>query len=273
MPIETPGLRSPGGLLDFSPRGRGRVAAWTLLGTLGCMIVALSIDVTFNAGTYQSPASRTRGILINIGVPLILAAPLLFFLTSKMRELAIVQHELARLATIDSLTALYNRGAFTALVGRWLEMARHEADSDAGALLVIDVDNFKAINDSLGHDGGDEALVAIARSMAAMMRGGDLLGRIGGEEFGAFLPGATPAEAEAIAERIRRGIADLQFAFNGRPLPLSVSVGGAAFRWPAEFTELFRVADQQLYAAKRQGRNRVLLATLDQRSEPIPLAG
>ena len=237
------------------------------------MAVALGIDITLNSGIYEVPETRLRGVLMNTGIPLILAAPLLYFLTSKMRELAIVQHELARLATIDSLTALYNRGAFTTLVARWLEMARRETRDRSGALLVIDVDNFKAINDTLGHDGGDEALVAIARAMAAIMRSGDLLGRIGGEEFGAFLPGTSANEAEAIAERIRGGIAGLQFAFDGRPRPLSVSVGGAAFARPAEFTELFRVADQQLYAAKRQGRNRVLLATLDRRTEAIPLAG
>jgi diguanylate cyclase len=129
-----------------------------------------------------------------------------------------------------------------------------------GALLVIDADHFKMVNDYFGHDCGDEALQLMARTIKASVRDGDLVGRIGGEEFGVFLKEASLDNATMTAERIRRSVATASFTPDGTDHQLSVSIGGAHFDSRISFTDLFRIADQRLYEAKQSGRNTAQLA-------------
>ena len=248
----------PNGILDFSPRGWGRVILWTVLGTLLCVAVALYVD-SFNFAEMSSERVA-RAILVNILVPVGLAVPMLLFLTIKLRELAIAHHELAHYASTDALTGVLNRGAFTTLVEAYLARVDAERIGIGGAMLLVDADNFKSINDQYGHDRGDEALQIIAHSMRDTLRDTDLIGRIGGEEFAVFLPTASRDHAEAAAERLRQTIWDAEFAPGGARKQLSVSVGGAVFQTRLPLVEVFRGADQQLYAAKRAGRNRVSVA-------------
>jgi diguanylate cyclase (GGDEF)-like protein len=158
------------------------------------------------------------------------------------------------LASTDWLTACLNRRAFTH------QVIDHLGDASAGAFLVIDADHFKVINDHYGHDRGDEVLQLMATTIKANLREGDLVGRIGGEEFGVFLKGANHQTAQLVAERIRRAVEKATFIPDGAAHPLSVSVGGAFYDQPISFSELFRVADQTLYGAKQSGRNRVIVA-------------
>jgi diguanylate cyclase len=257
----------PSGLFDFSARGWGRVILWTALGTAICVAVALSVD-SFNFPNLP-PDQLTRAILIDIFVPIGLAVPMLLFMTIKLRQLAIAHDQLEKYASTDSLTSVLNRGAFTALVEGYLSEVR--VQERRGALLVVDADNFKSINDRFGHDRGDDALRIIARSIQGMLRSTDIVGRIGGEEFGVFLPGSSPEQAEHVAERIRRQIAESEFAPHGFNQGLSVSVGGAVFERTLPFSELFRIADQQLYLAKNSGRNRVSVAPVI-RYDPVSMA-
>ena len=131
-----------------------------------------------------------------------------------------------------------------------------------GAFLVIDADHFKHINDQHGHDMGDEALQKIANQIKANVRESDIVGRIGGEEFGVLLVGASFKTAELVAERVRRAISVIDFQPHGVEHKLSISVGGAAFGGPVPFADLYRVADQRLYDAKQAGRNCVAFATV-----------
>lgn len=227
------------------------VGRWTLFGTLACVV----ISVLFNAFAFDDlgAAARQRAILSAIVLPTLLAAPLFFYMSMRMRGLAISNLRLGLVARTDSLTACLNRGAFTTKVSGLL--AKH-GSAARGALLMIDADNFKAINDLFGHDAGDDALTIIARSIRAVLRNGDLVGRMGGEEFGVFLPGCDQHGAAAIAERIRRSVNLAVFTPDGRQRPLSVSIGGAVFEGHAGFSDLFRIADQRLYGAKQTGRNR-----------------
>ncbi|HEV7276436.1 MAG TPA: GGDEF domain-containing protein [Devosiaceae bacterium] len=241
--------------LDLSRSGWGRVILGTIAGTLACVAIALYVD-SFNFLRLDAPA-RNRAILINVLLPTFLAAPMLFYLLSKLRELAIAHERLAVVAATDSLTSVLNRGAFMRLAEVWLQRQRPAA---GGGLLVVDADNFKAINDRYGHDRGDVALQLIAGAIGKVLRAEDRVGRIGGEEFGIFLPGANQAETEAIAERVRRAVHEVSFLGDGKPHQLTVSVGGVYFDTPKHFQELFRIADQQLYHAKREGRDQVALA-------------
>lgn len=236
------------------------VAKWTLFGPLACLI----ISVTYNAVVFSDLGTEAlhRAMLSAIVLPLVLAIPLFFFLSMRIRALAITNRRLGLVARTDSLTACLNRGAFTAKVETQL------TGDDAlrvGALLIIDADNFKAINDLYGHDAGDEALTILARSIRSVLRAGDLIGRMGGEEFGVFLPGVDQKSAEQVAERVRRAVQLAQFAPRGETYTLTVSIGGAVFADRTNFTELFRIADQRLYGAKHSGRNQAAIVhTLDQ---------
>lgn len=240
------------GLRSWSSVGR-----WTLLGTLACVVISVAFNATL-FGDLGETALR-RSIVSAIVLPILLGAPLFLYLSLRVRGLAITNLRLGLVARTDSLTACLNRGAFTSKVNTLL--AQH-LDRTGGALLMIDADNFKAINDRFGHNAGDEALTIIARSIRTILRAGDLVGRMGGEEFGVYLPDVDQKSAEAIAERIRRSVNLAVFAPEGRQRPLSVSIGGAVFDGPASFSELFRIADQRLYGAKQTGRNRVAVVHL-----------
>lgn len=246
---------------DFSPRGLGRVAAVTVLGTLLCIAVPLAIDLFIMR---PAPLPYHEELWTDILIPIILAVPLLLILSLKMRALARAHAELQVVASTDSLTRVLNRGAFTMLVDAYLGHVREQdaRQEKEGALLIVDADHFKEINDRFGHDRGDEALKVIARSIQDLLRNADLVGRVGGEEFGVFLPGSDPRQAEAVAERIRKTVSEVEFSADGERMPLSVSVGGAVFRGDVRYADLFHVADQQLYRAKQAGRNRIVVARM-----------
>jgi diguanylate cyclase len=232
-------------LLGWSSVGR-----WTVFGTLACVVA--SIGFTLIAFGDLSGELALRLLVSAVALPIIIGAPLFFYFSMRMRGLAIANARLGRVARTDSLTACLNRGAFTGVIDTWLQ---DPAAASCGALLMIDADNFKSINDLYGHDMGDEALTVIARAIRSTLRNGDIVGRMGGEEFGVFLPGVTQHQAQVVAERIRTAVNDAEFRPRGEARQLSVSIGGAAFAQTTSFAQLFRIADQRLYGAKHAGRN------------------
>ncbi len=253
--------------IDFSARGWGRVIGVTAAGTVLCIAITLYVD-SFNFRG-MSDTQRLRAIASDFLLPILFCVPVLGFFMMKLRELAIAHKKLTIYASTDALTQVMNRAAFSTLVDAYLKDIRTAEEKAKGAFLIIDADHFKSVNDRFGHDSGDEALVTIARAIKSMLRAPDLVGRLGGEEFGVFLPGATTEQATLVAERIRQSVNDASFMPAGAEHHLSVSVGGAVFERELPYAELFRLADQQLYAAKRDGRNRVAIAPI--RPGPIAL--
>lgn len=165
-------------------------------------------------------------------------------------EEAMQRLDLAEQATRDPLTRLRNR--------RGLEEAMGTVGVDTGALVLVDLDRFKALNDSLGHPAGDAALQLISGVIEDAIRDGDTPARIGGEEFAVWLPGASLKEGLQVAERIRGQIEGLAWEWQGRPWPLTASLGVAC--WPETTRSrdnLLSQADAALYRAKAAGRNRV----------------
>lgn len=168
--------------------------------------------------------------------------------------------DLGRLAMLDPLTGAANRRT----------LAQH-AQSAIGealrlhlplALLAIDVDHFKQINDGYGHDAGDEALRQLVRLMGESLDSGHTLSRIGGEEFAVLLPGMNEAEAAVVAERVRRHVADSLLSIDGHTVRLRISIGVSQLdRDNSDLGALLKVADRALYAAKRSGRNRVIVGS------------
>lgn len=165
-------------------------------------------------------------------------------------QLAAAHRRLVEKASRDNMTGMLNRESFFAA----LDSSRRKVDR--GALLIIDADHFKRINDSYGHLTGDAALLEISAAITRAIRSGDILGRIGGEEFGAFLVGASDKEASRVAERIRFEVELIRFQpVDARTVPLTVSIGGTSCATDATISELMRVADKRLYDAKSRGRN------------------
>lgn len=244
-------------------QGWSSVARWTVFGPLGCVVISVGYNALFFSDL--GAEALQRALVSATILPLTLAVPLFFFFSVRMRGLAITNRRLGLVARTDSLTSCLNRGAFTARVESLLE---GEPPLRAGALLMIDADNFKAINDLFGHDCGDEALTILSRAIRSVLRAGDLIGRMGGEEFGVFLPGVDHKTAELVAERIRHAVQMVHFAPRGQPYLLTVSIGGAVFMSPTNFPELFRIADQHLYGAKHSGRNQSTIVHTPDLPEP-----
>jgi diguanylate cyclase (GGDEF)-like protein len=163
--------------------------------------------------------------------------------------------DLRRLARTDGLTGLLNRSALIEAGARLVEACR--VRGQACSVLMFDLDNFKKINDSWGHAAGDAVLshfVEVIRSMG--LTNNTLFARYGGEEFVLLLPAIEPAQAGALAERMRAAVAAKPAMFDGRPINITTSVGGAAAT-DANFERLVSAADAALYRAKHLGRNQV----------------
>jgi len=250
--------------VDWTQRGWLRVYVFTVLGTVACIAFAFTFDsYSFTTGRWKLSDNSINNFLI----PLLIAPPFFFVLLSKMRQLETAHQELMAIATIDSLTSLLNRRAFAEMVDGYFERAQKASISTRGAMLIIDVDHFKQVNDKFGHDIGDEALRVIATTIASTVRETDLVGRIGGEEFSVFIPGQTPETIRVAAERIRQAVSEAAFVARGQRHNLSISVGGVFFDRKTTFSDLYREADERLYCAKRTGRNRVALRELNSDSD------
>lgn len=153
--------------------------------------------------------------------------------------------------SFDALTGILNRSFF---------VDRIRAEDKDGALLIVDADRFKSINDSFGHYSGDIALVQIANAIDVSTPQPGFVGRLGGEEFGVFIPGADLRQARHIAEDVRKAVEALDFSVADTSVPLSVSIGVSLHSATNPVRVAFTHADENLYAAKRGGRNRVATA-------------
>lgn len=173
-----------------------------------------------------------------------------------LREIDELQEQLREQANRDPLTGLYNRRYLDSTLER--ELARCKRDGDPLALILIDIDHFKQVNDTYGHQAGDEVLLRLAAMLAGMARAGDVACRYGGEEFLLLMPTMPLASARERAEALRAAFADVEVPFGAFKLRTTVSVGIAAYPGHGiSADELIRNADTALYRAKNLGRNRV----------------
>lgn len=167
---------------------------------------------------------------------------------------------LCELSQRDGLTGLANARHFRLALGR--ELDRVARTGEGAALLLLDLDHFKQINDTYGHLAGDRALRAVAEALANGVRPMDVVARTGGEEFAVILPNSTPSLAGIAAERLRSRVAATEIELpEGEKVRMTISIGGAAVApWERIAPErLVELADAHLYEAKHQGRNRVSL--------------
>ena len=176
----------------------------------------------------------------------------------RTRDLKLANARLDQLAGTDELTGAHNRRRFLELT----ECIRERAATEQRGfcLLLIDLDEFKQVNDNYGHLAGDQVIRAAVQTALVLCRSPALLGRYGGEELVICLPDVDGATAQQIGERIRKALADAVVVFEDHTIRITVSVGVAAWRSPESLQSLLGRADKALYAAKRSGRNRCVLA-------------
>ncbi|MGL5359159.1 MAG: sensor domain-containing diguanylate cyclase [Shewanella sp.] len=177
-----------------------------------------------------------------------------------LRELNEVNQKLTEQSTIDSLTGVKNRSAFDKRLHAESRISRRQETPIA--LLMLDIDRFKSINDQYGHLAGDQALIKIAHTLQQhLKRPTDLVSRFGGEEFAIILPNTSAEGAIQVAQRIRHAVIAIGLEWQGNPIPLTVSIGvSAAIVNDEQYSnELLEQADKALYQAKNNGRNQVKL--------------
>jgi diguanylate cyclase (GGDEF)-like protein len=171
-------------------------------------------------------------------------------------ELAKEAAAFERLACLDGLTGLNNRRHFMTLAE--MEWSRFKRYGRPLALLMMDIDFFKSVNDRYGHDVGDEVIKTVGNIVQNHKRTSDIVGRIGGEEFALLLPEATSDNAAAAGERFRRLVAECSFDGGGERVSVTLSVGvGASQDQTSGIEQIMKEADIALYEAKRSGRNQV----------------
>jgi diguanylate cyclase (GGDEF)-like protein len=200
---------------------------------------------------------RVEGAVLVLGEPALELGEVVTRLEALILRFAPVlgpAHDVAiaeRRANTDELTGLANRRALAA--------AMAAGDAGRSALVMLDLDYFKLVNDTLGHPAGDAALKHLARLLRSALRGGDVAARMGGEEFAVWLPGADLALGLEVAERLRALVAERPFRSGGSEHALSISCGVSACPVPVAHPDnLMTTADSALYRAKREGRNRVV---------------
>jgi diguanylate cyclase (GGDEF)-like protein len=187
------------------------------------------------------------------------------------QNMAQQQEDLMRRATTDALTGIGNRAAFDARM--LLELERSARSSSPFALLMIDVDRFKAFNDTHGHQAGDRVLQGVARLLDQNVRKIDYAARYGGEEFAVIAPDTTEEGSLILAERLRQAVEAMPLRWEGKTLRVTISVGVAVFHEITsgeEAATVIKAADEQLYAAKCAGRNQTKLSVKEAPLQAAP---
>ena len=230
--------------------------------------VVLSIGTTMALMHLFGQPLNASALAVAVVCPVLVATPVShIFLRQSFRleeinsqlndahaKLARAHEILADRVRYDHMTGLLNRETFMDVI----EPDRRK--SNTGFVFIVDVDHFKQINDTHGHQSGDRALVGVAEAIKSSIRIGDAVGRIGGEEFAVFLPRSSLAEAISVSERICKTVEDLDLhSDSGVPFQLTVSVGGAEFVGDRPVDQLLGKADRMLYEAKNSGRNRAFV--------------
>lgn len=251
-------------LLTDTESRSGR-AWWLLFGATAAIVPMFALRAivaffgTFEFATVQSSvAPNPVQLAIFVGlIALSMLGSMGFILMVKERA----DRAIRSLAMIDSLTGIFNRRAFMGYAEK--ECAIAQRNKTPLALLMIDIDFFKRINDEFGHPTGDDVLVDVARLLDLRLRKQDTLGRYGGEEFCILLPCTDEAGAMAVAETLRKTVENTPLATGRKSISATVSIGvtvcpASCSNCNMGFDKLLEVADAALYQAKRDGRNRIV---------------
>lgn len=226
--------------------------------TAGSTLIVAVAQNLMHFSVPQSEPGVTTLMSARLGIAMLELGPLVVACVSQANRSLMAR--LAHQATVDHLTGVLTRSAFTRRANTLLESRQQHAQALPLTLMMLDIDHFKSINDAHGHAVGDQVLRQFASTLQDQLQNDELIARLGGEEFVVILPGLAPERANFIAERLRRAIQDLHVVQADQRLQITVSIGvaGCDADMPApSLDELLASADQALYRAKARGRNRV----------------
>lgn len=246
-------------------QSKGSRAWWLIFGSTVTMLPILALRITaalhsagsFTPAQWSAVPSVVQLLVFVSVVALELLGALGFILLVKERA----DQENRKLAMTDSLTGIFNRRAFMESAER--EMASAQRNGLSFALLMLDLDNFKQINDDHGHATGDAVLVDVSKLMAARLRRQDTFGRHGGEEFCILLPATEAAGAMALAEELRKAVENNHLLIGNQRIAVTITIGVSVWHArhanaPADFCRILSDADRALYQGKAAGRNRTV---------------
>jgi diguanylate cyclase (GGDEF)-like protein len=224
----------------------------TIIANLGMAVIHIVLDL-LGLLPYPLPQALLVGLTVTSVIAASVSYLICYFIGSAIRNLAINRNEFKKLSRIDPLSGLLNRRAFIDSV---------EARDNAGALLLIDIDRFKGINDKFGHQAGDDAIAAISDLLSRAFDGVTAdIARLGGEEFAVFVVGADRSSGLQLANLARSLIADAPVKTRAGPIAITASIGVAELTPSRSIDEVYRLSDAALYAAKSGGRNRAVAET------------
>jgi diguanylate cyclase (GGDEF)-like protein len=224
-------------------------------------------DMGSTNGTFCNGAKVQRQVLSDGDKILLGSTTILKFSYGDQLD-EMFQRQMTESALRDGMTKAFNKRYFTErLESEYLYAVRHDAPV---SLAFLDIDHFKKINDVHGHPAGDHVLVELSKLAMAALGGEDIFCRYGGEEFAVISRGVELAAAAAAAERLRRAVEEHTFSFEGKTIPVTISVGVARAPGPgiASTADFVALADATMYEAKRSGRNRVCVAGPGRTSRP-----
>ena len=228
-----------GSLVDFIPQEVQVLPVLYGVVPVGVLVVA-----------FAQPSSPEAGAVLNATLPGLAIA-----LNNSLNH-----EDLQRVAALDPLTGVYNRRF--GLQRLTEEFGRSIRSGDPLGVLMLDLDHFKAVNDTYGHLVGDRVLQTVVRAARQILREGDVILRYGGEEFIIVLPGAGRDDLAEMAERVRRAVAEAEITEAGQRIPITVSIGGSGLpnKNATNPQELIGAADMAMYTAKESGRDRCVIA-------------
>lgn len=226
----------------------------------GFFVIGLSPVVTLLSiflNVFEFTSILPRGIIQNVNFAFIFVALLILTSSFMLMINDKFMSEILRLATMDSLTEVYNRAAMEKLIDKEIDRSkRYELPM---SLLLLDLDHFKKVNDTYGHQVGDFALKKLVETITKVLRDPDSLGRFGGEEFLILLPETDLVNGNIVAERVRDIVEKTPINAGTKTFNITISIGLATLNHETDdFQELFRRTDLGLYKAKQTGRNRVV---------------
>jgi diguanylate cyclase (GGDEF)-like protein len=234
-----------------------------------CLTAVLTLIMAFaGLGTDLDATVRVGYVMtLGMGIGVVIAASLAGGLTYRsavvMRELYAARAELLRISRTDQLTGLLNRRGFDETAA--MALVKAQGANIPAAALMCDIDRFKAINDRFGHEFGDKVLVEIANVFGTFAReNGMLTARHGGEEFAVLMLGVTVEQAMEHANALRRACAAAEILHQSASAHVTISIGLTVSHDTTDLSQIMRIADQALYAAKHRGRNRVAQAEISE---------
>ena len=248
-----------GNLRDTFSLG-GTTVRWLAGGSGAALAVGLGAAAIATA--VSSPASATGSAILAGGVALAVALPLLYTCSRMAKRIGRLRKEVQRLGQRDGLTACLNEPTFSALVDTYADRRAVRDGSTHGTVLLIHLDDLEIVNDRFGYSWGNEALAQAAAAIRDSVRQGDIVGRISGNHFGVFLPGADETNARSVADRIHDSVTAIGFFPTGVRYPLSIRAGAVIVADRAKFDDLLKTAVGTLEMTRGQDREWIRYASM-----------